>query len=87
MNKIKVTDIYSPESSNIVATGYDNKTLDAFVLFKNGTLYKYLAVPEEDYQNLKNAESVGKHLQATFLKQGFEYEKLEDTELYVEADE
>ena len=83
ITRVEVTELIEPKSSNIVSIGYDDRADTAFVTFKNGSLYKYSDVSEEEYQNLRDAESVGKYLQSTFIKKGFEYEKLEDTELFV----
>jgi len=76
-----VSDLKKTESSNVDSIAYQESTKKAFVLFKNGGLYEYKNVEVEDYNKLKEAESVGKHLRAIFLKNGYEYEKLENTEL------
>jgi len=60
---------------------YCDNSNTAFVSFKNGSLYRYEGVSREDFETLRNAESVGKYLGAIFLKKGFEYQKLENAEL------
>lgn len=82
-NRVEVSELIEPESSNVASIAYDDGSGVAFVSFKNGSLYKYSDVPREEYENLRDADSVGRHLQGVFLGKGFEYEKLEDTELYV----
>lgn len=76
-----VDDLAKTESSNVDKIAYQESTKKAFVLFKNGGLYEYKDVEKKDYDTLKKAESVGRHLRAVFLKNGYEYEKLENTEL------
>jgi hypothetical protein len=47
-------------SSNLASVGHEDTTLE--VEFKNGQLYHYFGVSQELYQELLNAESVGKFL-------------------------
>jgi hypothetical protein len=49
------------ESSNIDAIGYDPDLKRLSVRFKSGRTYQYENVGEDDYQNLLNASSTGKH--------------------------
>jgi len=78
---IHVDTLTKTESSNVASLAYQDKTKTAFVTFKNGSLYEYKNVDVEDFNALMDAESVGQHLNRVFLKKGFEYEKLENTEL------
>lgn len=48
-------------SSNIKAIGYHELESTLFVEFKNGKRYAYYNVPEEVYNNLLNANSVGSY--------------------------
>jgi len=75
---IKVKEIVKTKSSNVGAIAFDDDTKVAFVSFNNGTLYKYEGVEREDFESLRDSESVGSHLSKVFLKKGFEYEKLEN---------
>ena len=86
ITRVEVSELVEPESSNIVAIGYDDDSQKAFVAFKNGTLYQYLDVKRELFDDLRDAKSVGKHLQGVFLKEGFSYEKLERTEIYLKEE-
>lgn len=67
--------MYDVESSNVKQIGYDDNTL--FVLFKNNGLYKYLDVPENIFEGLLNAESVGKLLNKD-IKNIYECERVWD---------
>ena len=78
---INVTDLMKTTSSNVDSVAFDGASDTAFVTFKNGSLYKYEGVSEEEFIALKEAKSVGSYLSRIFLKKGFGYEKLEDTEL------
>ena len=78
---IFVSDLKKTESSNVDIIGYSDTLNKAFVKFKNGTLYQYDDVNHEAYADLSNAKSGGSHLSKVFLKKGFEYSKLEDTEI------
>lgn len=57
MNRSELTPV---SSSNVGAVGYQDETL--YVEFLNGGYYKYIGVPEHEYNNLLSAESVGKYL-------------------------
>ena len=78
---IIVDDLTKTESSNVYSVAYQNSSKKVFVTFKNGGLYEYKDVEVEDFEALRDAESVGRHLRAVFLKKGFEFEKLENVEL------
>lgn len=72
MKKIKMYDV---ESSNVKQIGYDENIL--FVLFKNNGLYKYADVPQNIFEDLLNAESVGKTLNKA-VKKIYECERIWD---------
>jgi len=46
-------------SSNLVAVGYDKEGQLLHVEFKNGLTYAYQGVPDQLYQDLLSAESLG----------------------------
>lgn len=54
------------ESSNIESIGYESGIME--VRFKNGGLYQYRGVSKDDYNELINAKSVGKHLNQMGIK-------------------
>lgn len=76
-----VTDLIKTESSNVDLIAFNTDTKQAFVGFKNGTLYQYDEVEREEFEKLRDSQSVGKYLSGTFLKKGYKYKKLQDTEL------
>jgi len=51
-------------STNIKAIGYDSDTNEMYVEFRNGSMYKYIDVPEEVYVRLINAHSIGSVFQS-----------------------
>lgn len=81
MKKILVNDLAKVESSNINLLGFDGHKL--YVQFKNGGLYSYDGVHASDYDKLKTADSIGKHLNG-HIKPHFDFEKLEDVTLELE---
>ena len=62
-------------SSNIASVGYDPSTLTLEVEFKNGSVYHYFDVPENMYQELMRASSVGKFMHAN-IKNNYRYTKV-----------
>ena len=48
-------------SSNIESVGYDGDEQTLEVEFCSGSVYQYFEVPDDVYQALKNADSVGRH--------------------------
>lgn len=82
MKTILVNDLAKVESSNVNLIGFSNNNR-LYVQFKNGGLYQYTNVMNEDYEALKKAESVGKFLN-TQIKPNYEFEKLEDVTLELE---
>jgi len=50
------------ESSSLSSVGYDARKRLLEVEFRNGGVYRYLDVPEDEYQALKGAGSLGRHL-------------------------
>lgn len=62
-------------SSNVVAVGYDPEGMVVFVQFLNGTTYAYKGVPEQEFENLRTAASVGSYLNRYF-KNVYPYERI-----------
>ena len=50
------------DSSSLSSMGYDARRHLLEVEFRNGGIYRYLEVPETEYQALRHADSVGRHL-------------------------
>ena len=57
------------KSSNIESVGYDELNLTLHVEFKNGKTFAYKNVYANEYNELLNADSVGKHFNQ-FIKHG-----------------
>jgi hypothetical protein len=72
MEKIKMYDV---ESSNVKQIGHDGN--DLYVRFKNDGVYKYMEVPENIFDGLLNAESVGQMLNKD-IKRLYECERIWD---------
>jgi len=51
-------------SSNIAEIGYDNELQTLEIMFKTGISYQYFNVPKHVYEQLQNADSVGKYFNA-----------------------
>lgn len=66
INKVEVV------SSNVARIGWDNNSL--YVDFKNGS-YEYKNVPKRIYNEMLEAESKGKYLNA-HVKGRYEYKRL-----------
>ncbi len=49
-------------SSNIRSIGYDASSSTLEVEFKSGSIYQYMGVPQNEYDSLMNAASIGRHL-------------------------
>jgi len=50
------------DSSSLSSLGYDARKHLLEVEFRNGGIYRYLEVPETEYEALRHADSVGRHL-------------------------
>lgn len=61
-------------SSSIAAIGYDADNQTVYVQFLNGTTYAYKGVPENEFENLRTAPSVGAYLNRNY-KNVFPYER------------
>ena len=64
------------ESSQLAAIGYDKQTGQAYVRFRNNSLYEYDGVAESVVNDIINAESVGRQFNLS-LKYGFSYRRIE----------
>lgn len=69
--------MFSVESSNIAAFGYDQGSQTLVTQFTNGTRYSYEAVPLEVFGQLLAAESKGSAFHELIKKGGFNFQKLE----------
>jgi hypothetical protein len=62
-------------SSVVAAIRYDEKTSKLRIIFQSGSIYDYLKVPEEIYNNMKKASSKGEFLNKE-IKPNYEFEKI-----------
>lgn len=63
------------ESSNVETVGYEEESQTLQVEFKNGGMYQYFDVPMHVYEELRDADSVGKYL-AYNIKGTYRYSKV-----------
>lgn len=71
-----VPDMFPVSSSNVAEVGYDVNNQTVYVRFLNQSMYIYKGVPENEFENLKNAPSVGSYLHRNF-KNVYPYERIE----------
>ncbi|GBD95936.1 hypothetical protein BMS3Abin06_00816 [bacterium BMS3Abin06] len=62
-------------SSNVESIGYEEGTQTLRVKFLNGSVYDYKNVPIMEFEQLKNAQSVGSYLNRN-IKGNYTYEKV-----------
>jgi hypothetical protein len=63
------------ESSNVAEVGYDEESATLQVTFNNGSSYQYFDVPEQLFEGLLHADSVGEYLAAQ-IKGSYRYSKV-----------
>ncbi len=62
-------------SSNIESIGYDEQNQQVYVRFLNGSLYAYKGVPIYEFENLRDAPSLGSYLHRNY-KNVYPYERI-----------
>ena len=65
----------TPNSSNVVAFGYDSEAQILTVEFKNGARYNYYDVPDTIADGMRSADSHGKYL-ARSVKGNYRYARV-----------
>ncbi|MFT4907566.1 MAG: hypothetical protein ACI978_001649 [Oleispira sp.] len=63
------------DSSNVAEIGYDEESSTLQIEFKNGTIYQYFDVPDDLFEGLRTADSVGGYLAAN-IKGVYRYSKV-----------
>jgi hypothetical protein len=63
-------------SSMLSSIGYDKGEEILEIKFANGSLYRYEGVPPNEYYDLIQADSVGKHFTQHVKNAGYPYEKV-----------
>ncbi|MGE0931078.1 KTSC domain-containing protein [Peijinzhouia sedimentorum] len=62
-------------SSNLESIGYDKQNEQVYVKFLNGSLYVYKGVPLHEFENLRDAPSLGSYLHRNY-KNVYPYERI-----------
>lgn len=62
-------------SSNIECIGYNEQDQEVYVRFLNGSVYVYKGVPQHEYENLRDAPSLGSYLHRNY-KNVYPYERI-----------
>lgn len=62
-------------SSNIESIGYEEQNEQVYVRFLNGSLYVYKGVPLHEFENLRDAPSLGSYLHRNY-KNVYPYERI-----------
>jgi len=70
------------KSSNIKSVGYDAKNESVYVEFNNGGVYRYMGVPQVEFDKFISSPSVGRHLNTEF-KGTYEFAKCEPCRRFV----
>lgn len=68
------TEWHQVSSSNIEAVRYDEENQIVYVRFLDGSIYAYKGVPEQEFENLKTAPSVGSYFNRNY-KNVYPYER------------
>ena len=76
LKKHDLSEYVSITSSNIAKIGYSTEG-NLLVEFNNGTEYLYSNVPKDEYEKLRDADSVGSTLNKS-IKNKYECKKLEN---------
>jgi hypothetical protein len=63
-------------SSNVESVGYEDATETVYVRFLNGSLYIYKGVSRFEFENLRDAPSIGSYLHRNY-KNVYPYERIE----------
>jgi hypothetical protein len=73
---MSVPEMIQVSSSNIDSIGYDEQNEQVYVRFLNGSLYVYKGVPMHEFENLRDAPSLGSYLHRNY-KNVYPYERIE----------
>jgi hypothetical protein len=73
---MSVPEMIPVSSSNIESIGYDEQNEQVYVRFLNGSLYVYKGVPLHEFENLRDAPSLGSYLHRNY-KNVYPYERIE----------
>ena len=71
-----MVDFVDLDSSNLASAGYDDKSSELHVKFRNGGQFVYSGVPEETYKMLVTASSPGSFFHKNVKGGGFKYRQV-----------
>lgn len=72
---MNIPEMITVSSSNIDSIGYDDQSQQVYIRFHNGSLYVYKGVPIYEYENLRDAPSLGSYLHRNY-KNVYPYERI-----------
>lgn len=72
---MSVPEMIPVSSSNIESIGYEEQNEQVYVRFLNGSLYVYKGVPLHEFENLRDAPSLGSYLHRNY-KNVYPYERI-----------
>lgn len=72
---MSIPEMIPVSSSNIESIGYDDENEQVYVKFLNGSLYVYKGVPIHEFENLRDAPSLGSYLHRNY-KNIYPYERV-----------
>lgn len=72
---MSIPEMHPVSSSNISAVGYDADNKWVYVRFLDFSLYAYKGVPQNEFENLRTAASVGSYLNRNY-KNVYPYERM-----------
>jgi hypothetical protein len=63
------------QSSNVAEVGYNSDTEELQIIFLNGSSYLYLNVPQNEYENLLQAPSIGSYFNR-YIRNQYPYDRI-----------
>jgi hypothetical protein len=69
-------DYVSVSSSAIAAVGYERETNTLGVRYLDGSEYHYFGVPEDVFEGLRSASSIGSYFNQYVKKAGYSFSKV-----------
>lgn len=72
---MNLPEMFPVNSSNVSSVGYDAENELVYVSFNDASLYVYKGVSQQEFENLRDAPSVGSHLHRNF-KNVYPYERI-----------
>jgi hypothetical protein len=73
---MNIPEMFPVSSSNVESVGYDEESQIVFVQFLNGSMYIYKGVEKHQFENLRDADSIGSYLHRNY-KNVYPYEKIQ----------